>query len=302
MNLLNIEKCVTKILPMFGILFVLNCSEDPKNDTKLSAAVMAVLDRTAAPVPVPPGEPAPPGQSENSPELQDFTITSFDISNPSENYYKGLFTFKPINFVSPVHDNTTVSGFIGGQDMELLPDNTVVNSLSHWTSTAGTIAEFPGNPPILIAPSDRRYKILVVARNEFGISSQMKQGGLAHFCAGATSLPATVGDCGTLCAKASLSSDKVLFKSQYTISQDIFSDLYTDIQVTRPISFSFPATSLAVLEMNDTNIPVGIYEANSSLNIINFEYMCVEISSMSFVIDSANVLKTSFVNGKVSIP
>ncbi|TGM94909.1 hypothetical protein [Leptospira licerasiae] len=304
MNSLNIGKLLTKMLPAFGILFVLYCSDDYTNEAELSAAAMAVINGSESPIPVPSGDPVPPGQSENAPDLQDFTIVSFDISNPSENYYKGLFTFKTINFVSPIHDNTAISGFIGGQDMELLPDNTVVNSLSHWTSTSGNIAEFPGSPPALIALSDRRYKILVVARNEFGISSKMKQGGQSHFCAGAAALPATVGDCGTLCAKATLSvsGDEVLFKSQYKISQDIFFDLYTDIQMTRPTSFSFPVTSLVAFEMNDTNVPIGTYEAKSSLNITKFEYMCVEVSSMSYVVDSANMVSPSFVKGKVFIP
>lgn len=298
MDPLYIKSRFTKILPVFGIFFVLYCSEDAKSIAELTAAAKAVLDGVTAPIPVPPGDPAPPGQPVNAPDLQDSTITSFDISDPDEHSYLGLFSIQAINFNLPVHDNTTVSAFIGGQSMKLMPDNTVVNSFSHWTVTAGQLAQPGANPPALVGPSDRKLKILIVARNEFGISSKVKQVGQTHFCTGAAVLSATIGNCGTFCATATLSGDQVEFKAQKTIAQDNFEYLYIDVGAAQPISFSIPAVSLGFFEKFEP-IAAGTYEAATSLNRSTFEYMCVEVSAYSFVDPPFDI---DFIKGKVIIP
>lgn len=298
MKFLNRKKRFMKILPVLGIFCVLYCSEDASNIAQLTAAAKAVLDGVEAPVPIPPGEPAPPGQPQNAPDLQDSTITSFDISNESELSFNGLFSIQSIDFVLPVHDNTTVSAFIGGRNMALTPENTVINSFSHWTVTAGQLAQPGANPPALIGPTDRKLKILIVARNEFGISSKVKQLGQGHFCTGAAALPATVGNCGTVCATAEVNGDNVEFKAKKTISQDTFDYLYIDIGVAQPLSFSIPAAPYGSFEKFDT-IPIGTYEANTSLNRNTFEYMCVEIASYSYVDDPFD---DEFIRGKVTIP
>ncbi|WP_245915425.1 hypothetical protein [Leptospira johnsonii] len=287
-----------KILPVLGIFFVLYCSGDAKSIAELTAAAKAVLDGVAAPVPVPPGEPAPPGQPENAPDLQESTITSFDISDPNEHSYLGLFSIQAINFNLPVHDNTTVSAFIGGQSMKLMPDNTVVNSFSHWTVTAGQLSQLGANPPAIVGPSDRKLKVLIVARNEFGISSKVKQVGQTHFCTGAATLPATVGDCGNVCGTATLNGDTVEFKTQKTIAQDDFEYLYLDISVAQPISFSIPAVPFSFFE-KFAPIGSGTYEASASLNRTSFDYMCVEISSYSY---TDPPFADDFIRGKVIIP
>ncbi|MEI1280210.1 hypothetical protein V6Z05_17900 [Leptospira venezuelensis] len=298
MELLNRKKHFIKILPVLGILCVLYCSEDAKSIAEMTAAAKAVLDGVSVPVPVPPGEPAPPGQPENAPDLQDSVITNFDISTPSENSYVGLFSIQSINFNLPVHDNTTVSAFIGGQSMKLMPDNTVVNSFSHWTVTAGQLAQPGASPPAMIGPTDRKLKVLIVARNEFGISSKVKQVGQTHFCTGAAALPATVGDCGTACATATLNGDNIEFKAKKTISLDTLDYLYVDISVAQPISFSIPAIPFSFFEIFDT-IPIGTYEASSSLDRTTFGYMCVELSSYSYV---DGPFDDMFISGKVIVP
>lgn len=296
MKFINKKQRLIKILPVLGIFCVLYCSEDAKNIEELTAAAKAVLDGVSAPVPVPPGDPAPPGQPANAPDLQDSMITSFDISSGTS--FNGLFSIQSISFNLPVHDNTTVSAFIGGQSMKLLPDNTVVNSFSHWTVTSGQLSEPGANPPALVGPSDRKLKVLIVARNEFGISSKVKQVGQTHFCTGAATLPATVGNCGTVCATATVNGDDVEFKAQKTISQDTFDYLYVDISVAQPISFSIPAAPFGFFEKFDT-ITVGTYEANTSLNRTSFEYMCVEMASYSYV---DGPFDDEFIRGKVIIP
>ncbi|PJZ24300.1 hypothetical protein CH352_16185 [Leptospira hartskeerlii] len=296
MKFLNKKQRFIKILPVLGIFCVLYCSEDAKSIAELTAAAKAVLDGVAAPVPVPPGDPAPPGQPENAPDLQDSTITSFDISSGTN--FNGLFSIQAINYNLPVHDNTSVSAFIGGQSMKLMPDNTVVNSFSHWTVKAGQLAQAGASPPALIGPSDRKLKILIIARNEFGISSKVKQVGQTHFCTGAASLPSTVGNCGTVCATATLSGDNVEFKAQKTISIDTLAYLYVDISVSQPISFSIPAIPFSYFEIFDP-IPVGTYEVTSSLNHTTFDYMCVEMSSYSYV---DGPFDDEFIRGKVIIP
>ncbi|TGL35442.1 hypothetical protein EHQ52_13345 [Leptospira koniambonensis] len=296
MRFINRKQRFIKILPVLGIFCVLYCSEDAKSIAELTAAAKAVLDGVAAPVPIPPGEPAPPGQPENAPDLQDSTITSFDISSGTS--FNGLFSIQAINFNLAVHDNTTVSAFIGGQSMKLTPDNTVVNSFSHWTVTSGQLAAPGANPPALIGPTDRKLKVLIVARNEFGISSKVKQVGQTHFCTGAATLPATVGNCGTVCATAEVNGDDVEFKAKKTISQDTFDYLYVDVSVAQPISFSIPAIPFSYFEIFDT-IPIATYEANASLNRNTFEYMCVELSSYSYV---DGPFDDEFIRGKVIIP
>ncbi|PKA17053.1 hypothetical protein [Leptospira haakeii] len=296
MKFLNRKQRFIKILPVLGIFCVLYCSEDAKSIAELTAAAKAVLDGVAAPVPVPPGDPAPPGQPENAPDLQDSTITSFDISSGTS--FNGLFSIQSIDFNLAVHDNTTVSAFIGGQSMKLMPDNTVVNSFSHWTVTSGQLAQPGANPPALIGPTDRKLKVLIVARNEFGISSKVKQIGQSHFCTGAATLPATIGNCGTVCATAEVNGDDVEFKARKTISQDTFDYLYVDVSVAQPISFSIPAIPFSYFEIFDT-IPIATYEASASLNRNTFEYMCVEMASYSYV---DGPFADDFIRGKVIIP
>ncbi|TGK43459.1 hypothetical protein [Leptospira andrefontaineae] len=298
MKFLNRKQRFIKILPVLGIFCVLYCSEDAKSIAELTAAAKAVLDGVAAPVPVPPGNPAPPGQPENAPDLQDSTITSFDISNESELSFIGLFSIQSIDFVLPVHDNTTISAFIGGRSMALTPENTVINSFSHWTVTAGQLAQPGANPPALVGPVDRKLKILIVARNEFGISSKVKQLGQGHFCTGAAALPATVGNCNPVCGKASLNGDIVEFKSEFTVSVNTSTYLYTDVSAAQPISFSIPAVPLGLFEKFDP-IASGTYSATTSLNRNNFDYMCVEMATYSYVDDP---FQDYFVRGKVTIP
>ncbi|PJZ69301.1 hypothetical protein CH373_14590 [Leptospira perolatii] len=295
MELLNRRKRLVRILPIFGISCILYCSENPKNLAELTAAKL-LLDGINAPVPVPVGDPAPPGQPQNAPDLQDSDIASSDISSGSN--FSGLFSVQAINFNLSVHDNTTISAFIGGQSMALLPNNTVVNSFSHWTVTSGQLAEPGAHPPVLVGPTDRKLKMLIVARNEFGISSKVKQVGQTHFCTGAAVLPATIGNCGTLCATANLNGNNVEFKSNFTISQDTFAYLYTDVFVAQPISFSIPAAPFGAFEKYEP-IPVETYTASTKLDRTTFEFMCVEVSAYSFATDPFN---DHFSRGRVIVP
>ncbi|WP_246048530.1 hypothetical protein [Leptospira sarikeiensis] len=298
MSSIKIKSYIIKTILSILVLSEVSCSEDPKNLGELVAAAKSVLDGTNAPVPIPPGNPAPPGQPVNAPDLQESTITSFDISDEDELSFLGLFSIQSIDFVLPVHDNTTVSAFIGGRNMALTPENTVINSFSHWTVTAGQLAQPGANPPALVGPSDRKLKILIVARNEFGISSKVKQLGQGHFCTGAAALPATVGTCAPACAKASLNGDTVEFKSEFAVSVDTFDYLYTDIAASQPISFSIPAAPLGYFDIFDP-VPPGTYSATTSLNRNNFDYMCVEIVSYSY---ADGPFQDYFLRGRVTIP
>lgn len=185
--------------------------------------------------PVPPviGAPAAPGQPLNAPILNNLQIVT---GNPpvSDDQYgtKAFIGVQNVTFQLPVHDQTVITAYLGKRDMTLEPDGTVTNSLAHDTrrpiQNQQTGFRF-------LTQADRKLKVIVVARNEFGVSSREVNTTHLRACAGVPVAPATIGNCNDFCLQSRMIGGNVEFKARFR-QQTQTTYLWLDVAGTSPYS------------------------------------------------------------------
>lgn len=230
-----------------------------------------------APVPLPPAQPAPPGQPLNEPILLAPQLHSADHLERDARVW-----LTNIAFEKPVHANTTLAAFIGRRNMTLLADNTVTNSIMHWNGVTGGIFT-----PVFFGRSfdfaDQKIKILLVARNEFGMSTLEIPVRHARACQTALDTPFVLGDCGELCVQGNVLNPTTLQikATQTTVAGNSYA--YVDVFVYKlfgldTLAFSFAENFDAV---NGDPIPVANYDATVELDPTSLDLMCVELTSLA---------------------
>ncbi|EMY62374.1 hypothetical protein [Leptospira terpstrae] len=290
-------------LILFIFLFSLNCSEKkPDSDPSATIGLLGINAGTQTdqgsndgkpgevlpPIPPVVGPPAAPGQPLNAPVLNNpqNQVTEAPLAQDQYKIY-GKILVNNISFQQPVHNQTTITAYMGRRNLKLEPDGTVVNALEFRTLT-------PGNPNpdgnlwfSFLHRSNEKYRLLLVARNEFGSSSKEINFFHNRDCIGAPLAPATVGDCNDHCMGASLVGAQMEFHAKYRHPGDI-GHLWLDI------SGYSPRGGAPILESNVTTydfdpaqppLPPGFQSVTTTMFEHGKHHMCVELQSFIFFED-----------------
>ncbi|MGE8781410.1 hypothetical protein ACO2KH_17880 [Leptospira terpstrae] len=232
--------------------------------------------------PIPPvvGPPAAPGQPLNAPILNDpqNQVTEAPLAQDQYKIY-GKILVNNISFQQPVHNQTTITAYIGRRNLKLEPDGTVVNAIEFRTLT-------PGNPNpdgnlwfSFLYRSNEKYRLLLVARNEFGSSSKEINFHHNRDCIGAPLAPATIGDCNDHCIEASLVGGQMEFKAKYKHPGDI-GDLELEIYAVSvtgaPLGFN---ATYHHFDPAQPPLPPGFQTVKMTLLEYGKNHMCMELQS-----------------------
>ncbi|TGK87707.1 hypothetical protein EHQ24_00360 [Leptospira noumeaensis] len=229
-----------------------------------------------------------------APTLNEITYITND-ANPADDPYstKGLLQFQKtsVSFKKPVPSNTTITLYFGKKNMELQPDGTVTNALVTLNRTAATFSGYT-----YLTDADKKVKVFVVAKNEFGISTKQLTIGHPRICADAPKIPATFGDCNDHCIEATKTGSIVELNAKYKLPIQGTS-LNLDIVGVSPRSFPeyiAPSQNLVIPVPN-----AGIHTIKTNFNIYDKEFLCAKVTSL-LVID--NPMRFTIANGYLSIP
>ncbi|MBM9590992.1 hypothetical protein JWG41_11080 [Leptospira sp. 201903075] len=232
---------------------------------------------------------------EGSPPLLNEITYFTNNANPADDPYstKGLLQFpkSSVSFQKPVPANTEVTLYFGKKNMELNPDGTVTNALQSLKRTA---ANFSGYT--YLTEADKKIKVFVVAKNEFGISTKQLTIGHPRNCANALKIPATVGDCNDHCFDVTKIGDTIEITAKYNLPVDGTS-LYLDLVGASPRSLSDTIAKAVSLEIPSPN--TGIHTVKTSFNIYEKEYLCTKVTSF-LMMDQP--LQFIIAQGYVNIP
>ncbi|TGL45639.1 hypothetical protein [Leptospira perdikensis] len=228
------------------------------------------------------------------PILNEITYITND-ANPADDPYstKGLLQFQKssVSFQKPVPANTEVSLYFGKKNMELQPDGTVTNALQSLKRTA---ANFSGYT--YLTDADKKIKVFVVAKNQFGVSTKQLTIGHPRNCANALKIPATVGDCNDHCFDITKIGDTVEITAKYNLPIDGTS-LYLDLVGSSPRSL--PDNIAKAVNLEIPSPKVGLHTVKTSFNIYEKEYLCTKVISF-LTIDQP--LRFAIAQGYISIP
>ncbi|PJZ80749.1 hypothetical protein CH359_10265 [Leptospira meyeri] len=300
---------------LFFSLTLTNCQEAGKLDQKDAIGLLGLPANNQTPTnseegsekgvlpPIPPvvGLPAAPGQPLNAPILnQPQTLTENAPVAEDPYGFLGNILIDQISFQLPVHNQTTITAYIGGRNMALEQDGTVVNATNFRTLT-------PTNPNggafgfNFRIPADKKQKLFLVARNEFGASS--KEINFSHIrnCMGAPIAPITIGNCDQHCFEITNIAGQMEFKSKLKHGELTYLefDFYgvspkTGAHLLIPNSFSYiwddPAKPF---------LQPGVTTVATVLNQDSKDSVCVELQSSIVLEDDNGNLNFDFIHSKI---
>jgi|GEM_PF-4693315 len=304
---------------IFLTFLIINCAEEKKNSD--SSAAIGLLGAKPAgntasqssgsqtnldsgdavpqaelPQIIPPiiGPPAAPGQPLNAPVLNDPQILVNNAPGAEDPYeIKGQILISNITFQLPVHNQTTITAYIGKRNMSLEANGTVVNVLDHHSTTLSL--GLPGGAFRFFIPSNRKQKMILVARNEFGSSSKTIDFYHNRSCAGlpVVTTTATIGNCGDYCIETNLVNGDRNFEAKYTHGNLDY--LFMDI------SGHIPSTGgeLASPNFYESAQPLqtpGMKSVSTTLLPMGHDYMCIYVYSNVQVMEN-QILQSRELNG-----
>ncbi|EKJ87256.1 hypothetical protein CLV96_3542 [Leptospira meyeri] len=248
--------------------------------------------------PIPPvvGPPANPGQPLNAPILND-PQTQVNNAPLAEDQYGiyGKILINNISFQLPVHDQTTITAYIGKRNLRLEPDGTVVNATNFKTFT-------PANPNLggtvwfsFIHRSNQKQKLILVARNEFGSSSKEINFSHNRDCLGAPLAPTTLGDCNGHCIEVTNVAGQWNFKANYKHGDGItFANITIEGYAhTTGAMLGFDAFEYLWDPGNGLPLPEGFVSVSSMLSPQVNEHTCVLLQSIIWIEDENGNLNTT---------
>lgn len=290
------------VLVMTGLsLFFLKCeggSPDPK--TVLVPLLVAADPNTSANL----GgsqtgsgteTPIAAGEIPNGPPLLNEVTYITNPANPADDPYesKGLLQFQKqsISFQKPVPTNTELTMYFGKNNMVLNADGTVTNALETLKRTAGNFSGYT-----YLGDSDRKYKVFVVAKNEFGIASKELRIGHARKCAEAIKSPGTYGNCSDHCLETTMSGDKIEITAKYNLPVD-GNSLHLDLSAVSPRSL--PESIAPAVDL-DIGIPLaGQHTVKTSFSFLEKEFLCTEVTSFLML---NQPFRSAILKGYIAIP
>ncbi|TGK19627.1 hypothetical protein EHO98_10005 [Leptospira stimsonii] len=232
--------------------------------------------------PIPPvvGPPALPGQPQNAPilNLPQTQVGNALVVDDPHGFYGRISIFQ-ISFQQPVHNQTTITAYIGKRNMKLEQDGTVVNATNFSTLT-------PANPNggafsfNFNFPSDQKQKLILLARNEFGISSKEIDFSHNRNCIGAPLLPNTIGDCDQHCFEIINIAGHLEFKSK--LKHDVLTYVELDFSGFFPLTgahYLIPNFFSYVLEPGDLPLQPGVISVATVLNQEGYHASCLELQT-----------------------
>ncbi|MCG6141621.1 hypothetical protein [Leptospira mtsangambouensis] len=255
--------------------------------------------------PIPPvvGAPAPPGQPLNAPILNhpQTHINNATVSEDPSGFH-GNILIDHISFQLPVHNQTTVTAYIGKRNMMLEQDGTVVNATNFKTLT-------PLNPNGAAFwfnfkfPSDRKQKLILVARNEFGASSKEIDFSHNRNCIGAPLVPIIIGDCDQHCFEITNIAGNLEFKSKLKHGEITY--LEFDFYGLSPKTGGFLMTpGYFSYIWDDPAFPplqAGVTSVATTLNQEGKDNICLEIQSNIAMEDGNGTLSIDFFHSRVRL-
>ncbi|TGL52256.1 hypothetical protein EHQ55_04745 [Leptospira meyeri] len=213
---------------LFSSLTLVNCKEENSGPNN-AIGLLGIPEGNQTPTssdanneggvlpPIPPvvGLPATPGQPLNAPilNLPQTHVDNTTVTEDPSGFFGKIF-IDHISFQLPVHNQTTITAYIGKRNMKLEQDGTVVNATNFKTL-------IPANPNggafwfNFKFPSDQKQKLILVARNEFGVSSKEIDFLHNRNCIGAPLVPITIGDCNQHCFEITNIAGQMEFKSKF---------------------------------------------------------------------------------------
>lgn len=299
---------VAAVLACIGLLAALYCKPgaDRSGDEAFALAPLLLqsggadgdLNQPGA-VTVPAGDPPAPGEPQIAPTLQPLTLATFD-ANPADDPggVRGLIFVQNVGFTEPVHSGTAVTAFLGRRNMTLQPDGTVLNALKHYTRNASAPISFS-----FLAEADRRYKILVVARNQFGLSAQEVMRGHARVCADAQPAPATLGDCADYCLRFEKTGD-LLHPAARFVAAESMTSIHLSVRALHPRGV-LPSVAYNAFQSSGTS-PAGEYNALVSVAASEYaiaqDFLCLRSESQLSAQTSAGGLVFRALQWRVLTP
>lgn len=272
------RKTLTFIL--CAIIPMMYCTGKSEEKTLTSLLATLMVDTSAEtadgesvlpPVLIPPGTPAEPGEPQEGPDLQDLTIIAFGAATGTT----GLVQVQTVQFESPVSSGTTIALFLGRQNMTLEADGTVVNALKQQIGTAASPQSITWG-----VTSDLRYKILVVAKNEFGMDFKEVISGHPRKCANALPVPGVAGACGDHCIETSLNGNIMTVKAKFRAQNADY--LRLDLGIASPSGLPVQPFG-GVVGLTRTNDPMPQdYELTKTFDVTQSQYLCGRATSMKY--------------------
>lgn len=255
--------------------------------------------------PIPPvvGQPAPPGQPLNAPILNNPHIHLEDtpVTEDASGFY-GKISIDQISFQQPVHNQTTITAYIGKRNMKLEPDGTVINAANFKTLV-------PINPNggafwfNFKFPADQKQKLILVARNEFGISSKEIDFSHNRNCIGAPLVPIVIGNCDPHCFEISNIAGQLEFKSKLKHEEITYLEfeIYgmspkTGGPLLVPNAFSYIWDDPA-----HPPLQPGVTTIATSLNQEGKDNICLEIQSNIMMEDGNGTFSADFFHSRVRL-
>ncbi|TGM74021.1 hypothetical protein EHR01_10915 [Leptospira mtsangambouensis] len=287
------------LFPLF-----INCAKEEKNSDKANTlGLLGLASGTQTSTnsdndqpgggllpPIPPvvGPPANPGQPLNAPILNDPQI---HVNNaPLADDQFGIFgkiLIDNISFQLPVHNQTTITAYIGKRNLRLEPDGTVVNATNFKTLTPAT--PNPGGTIwfSFIHRSNLKQKLILVARNEFGSSAKEINFSHNRDCFGAILAPTTIGDCNGHCIEVTNVAGQWNFKAKYKHGNGItFANISVEgFDHNTGGLLGFDAFEYLWDPADGLPLPEGIISVSSTFNPQVNEYTCVALQSIVWIED-----------------
>lgn len=235
------------------------------------------------------------GEIPASPPLINEVTYITNPANPADDPYstKGLLQFQKtsVSFQKPVPANTEINFYFGKNNMALNPDGTVTNALETLKRTKSNFSGYT-----YLCDSDKKYKVFVVAKNEFGISTKELRIGHARKCADAPKTTAVFGDCNVHCIEATKAGDTIELTAKFNLPVQ-GSSLNLDIVGYSPRSLPETIAPFADLEIPIPN--AGLHTIKTNFNIQNKELLCARVESTLIM---GQPFQFTITNGYLSIP
>ncbi|TGL06733.1 hypothetical protein EHQ43_09880 [Leptospira bouyouniensis] len=303
---------------LFLSLLFLNCAqEEQKSEQTNTLGLLGLASGNQTPTnsetgqpeggllpPIPPvvGPPANPGQPLNAPILND-PQTQVNNAPLAEDQYGlyGKILIDQISFQLPVHDQTTITAYIGKRNLRLEPDGTVVNATNFKTFT-------PANPNqggtvwfSFIHRSNQKQKLILVARNEFGSSSKEINFSHNRDCGGVALAPTTYGNCNGQCIEVTNVAGQWNFKAKYNhVGPGIVYSMITIQGNTLKTGglLGYDESEYIWDLTHGPNYPLVVAPISSTIGPLVNEYTCIGLQSIIYVEDENGNLNTSILSEK----
>ncbi|MBM9545396.1 hypothetical protein JWG40_00075 [Leptospira sp. 201903074] len=303
----------------FSLLFI-SCGEEKKgSDPSAAFGLLGLasggqpssesndgnLDGVLPPIPPVVGPPALPGQPLNAPILND-PQTQINNAPVTEDQYGiyGRILINNISFQQPVHNQTTITAYIGKRNMKIEQDGTVVNATNYHTLTPAT----PNTGGIIwfsfIHRSNIKQKLILVARNEFGSSSKEINFSHNRDCIGAPLVPTVIGDCDDHCIETSNVAGELKFEAKYKHGDNL-------VYLQLDINGTSPRTGLNLLDFAefyyswdnplDPPLPQGVSSISTNLNSYGRDYTCMDLQSFIVKDDETGNFDTRYLTGRIRL-